>query len=219
MAGVPTDINFYVNIYVDGKLVKQVRASTSAVLFDDLYTIPEKSEYVIDKWYSSTAYVKQGNAVGDFWDGSAEYVNAYARYVKVSSQPKAKLYIGDIEIECGASGGGSYDDTELSNRVSALESIDHSKYLTEHQSLAALAKKSYPIFNGGKYTFLNDQDESEGWVLVPGKYEKEGGSSVLDPYSLVFNKKEYGNFNNGVYMFSRGRVYARFSNKFNSDIE
>ena len=130
----------------------------------------------------------------------------------------AELYLGDTKISSGASGGGSYDDTELSNRVSALESIDHSKYLTEHQSLDSLAKKAYPIFTGGKYTFLNDYDESDGWVLVLGKYEKEG-SSVHDPYSLIFNKKEYGNFSNGVYMFTRGRVYANSTSKFNSDIE
>lgn len=36
----------------------------------------------------------------------------------------------------------AYDDTELSNRVSALESIDHSKYLTEHQSLAGYYTKT-----------------------------------------------------------------------------
>ena len=46
----------------------------------------------------------------------------------------AELYLGDTNI--------SYDDTELSNRVSALESIDHSKYLTEHQSLAGYYTKT-----------------------------------------------------------------------------
>ena len=122
----------------------------------------------------------------------------------------AELYLGDTNI--------SYDDTELSNRVSALESIDHSKYLTEHQALDELAKKAYPIFTGGKYTFLKDFAESDGWVLELGKYDKEG-SSVLDPYSLIFKRKIYGNFNDGVYMFTRGRVYAAFSGKFNSDIE
>ena len=54
----------------------------------------------------------------------------------------AEIYLGDTKISSGASGGGSYDDTELSNRVSALESIDHSKYLTEHQSLAGYHTKT-----------------------------------------------------------------------------
>ena len=123
MAGVPTANDLYVDIYVDGKFVKQVRAKTSAVLFDDLYTVPEKSGYVIDKWYSSTAYVKQGNAVGDFWDGSAEYVNAYARYVKAESQPKAKLYIGDIEIECGYSYSKEEIDAMIGDIDTALQNI------------------------------------------------------------------------------------------------
>ena len=142
MAGVPTANDIYVSIYVDGKIVKQFSVSSTGVLFDNLYTVPEKSGYVIDKWYTSPAYVTQGNVVGDFWDGSSDYVNAYARYVKIASHAKAKLYIGDIEISSDASGGGSYDDTELSNRVSALESIDHSKYLTEHQSLAGYYTKT-----------------------------------------------------------------------------
>ena len=46
----------------------------------------------------------------------------------------AELYLGDTKI--------SYDDTELSKRVSALVSIDHSKYLTEHQSLAGYYTKT-----------------------------------------------------------------------------
>ena len=54
----------------------------------------------------------------------------------------AEIYLGDTKISSGESGGGSYDDTELSNRVSALESIDHSKYLTEHQSLAGYYTKT-----------------------------------------------------------------------------
>ena len=116
MAGVPTANDLYVDIYVDGKFVKQVRAKTSAVLFDDLYTVPEKSGYVIDKWYSSTAYVKQGNAVGDFWDGSAEYV-------KAESQPKAKLYIGDIEIECGYSYSKEEIDAMIGDIDTALQNI------------------------------------------------------------------------------------------------
>ena len=123
MAGVPTANDLYVDIYVDGKFVKQVRAKTSAVLFDDLYTVPEKSGYVIDKWYSSTAYVKQGNAVGDFWDGSSEYVNAYARYVKAANQPKAKLYIGDIEIECGYSYSKEEIDAMIGDIDTALQNI------------------------------------------------------------------------------------------------
>lgn len=36
----------------------------------------------------------------------------------------------------------SYDDTELSGRVSDLEAIDHSKYLTEHQNISNLATKA-----------------------------------------------------------------------------
>lgn len=119
MAGVPATTHFYVDIYVDGKRVKQVQAKTSAVLFDDLYTVPEKSGYVIDRWYSSPAYVKQGNAVGDFWDGSSENVNAYARYVKAANQPKAKLYIGDIEIECGY----SYSKEEIDDMIGDIDTV------------------------------------------------------------------------------------------------
>ena len=74
---------------------------------------------MIDKWYSSTAYVKQGNAVGDFWDGSSEYVNAYARYVKAANQPKAKLYIGDIEIECGY----SYSKEEIDDMIGDIDTV------------------------------------------------------------------------------------------------
>ena len=119
MAGVPTANDLYVNIYVDGEFVKQVQAKTSAVLFDDLYTVPEKSGYVIDKWYSSPAYVTQGTAVGHFWDGSSQYMNVYARYVKVSSQPKAKLYIGDIEIECGY----SYSKEEIDDMIGDIDTV------------------------------------------------------------------------------------------------
>lgn len=119
MAGVPTANNLYVSIYVDGKFVKQVRATTTAELFDEFYTVPQKSGYVIDKWYSSTAYVTQGNAVGDFWDGSSEYINVYARYVKIVSQPKAKLYIGDIEIECGY----SYSKEEIDDMIGDIDTV------------------------------------------------------------------------------------------------
>ena len=119
MAGVPTANDIYVSIYVDGKIVKQFSVSSTGVLFDNLYTVPEKSGYVIDKWYTSPAYVTQGNVVGDFWDGSSDYVNAYARYVKAANQPKAKLYIGDIEIECGY----SYSKEEIDGMIGDIDTV------------------------------------------------------------------------------------------------
>lgn len=60
------------------------------------------------------------------------------RVDSIESNYATKSYVDDA-----VSGISEYDDTNISNRVSALEAIDHSQFLTEHQSLDGYATEQY----------------------------------------------------------------------------
>ena len=75
-----------------------------------------------------------------------------------------------------------YDDTELKNRVSALESIDHSKYLTEHQTLKTINGESL-VGNGNIVIEGGTGGTSIPSLQFQGYYaEKDGFPRILANY-------------------------------------
>ena len=80
-------------------------------------------------------------------DGYAteEYVNNKITEVNTTLKGKVdkeegKVLIAQTELDRLA-GLQNYDDTAVKGRLDALEVIDHSKFLTEHQDIAELATK------------------------------------------------------------------------------
>ena len=60
----------------------------------------------------------------------------------------------------------NYDDTDVKNRLTALEGIDHSKYLTEHQDITGLATKEEVQAKADASALDNKVDKAEGKSLV-----------------------------------------------------
>lgn len=97
-----------------------------------------------------------------------------------------------------------YDDTELKNRISTLEAIDHSQYLTEHQSLENYALKSeIPSIEGlVSETFVNEelakkQDELDNFKA----FVKAVFGNNIDTVTTADNKNKDGNlFVTGSYV-------------------
>ena len=60
----------------------------------------------------------------------------------------------------------NYDDTDVKNRLTALEGIDHSKYLTEHQDITGLATKEEVQAKADASALDNKVDKAEGKSLI-----------------------------------------------------
>lgn len=60
----------------------------------------------------------------------------------------------------------NYDDTDVKNRLIALEGIDHSKYLTEHQDITGLATKEEVQAKADASALDNKVDKAEGKSLI-----------------------------------------------------
>lgn len=60
----------------------------------------------------------------------------------------------------------NYDDTDVKNRLTALEGIDHSKYLTEHQDITELATKEEVQAKADASALDNKVDKAEGKSLI-----------------------------------------------------
>lgn len=106
---------------VEYNLMDKEAQSKIAELQSNSYTKTQVNELVNDKADKADVYTKAevDNAIADV-DVSEQLKD----YAKKSELPEA------------------YDDAPIKNRIAALEGIDHSQYLTEHQSLADYAKKS-----------------------------------------------------------------------------
>ena len=117
---------------------------------------------------------------------------------------------GNIVIEGGEGGTGSYDDTELrnrievleqkedndtiyddtdlKNRVSALEGIDHSQYLTEHQHLKTINGESIVgegniVIEGGEGG-TGSYDDTELRNRIEALEQKEDNDTIYDDTDL-----------------------------------
>ena len=60
----------------------------------------------------------------------------------------------------------NYDDTDVKNRLTALEGIDHSKYLTEHQDITGLATKEEVQAKADATALDGKVDKAEGKSLI-----------------------------------------------------
>lgn len=60
----------------------------------------------------------------------------------------------------------NYDDTDVKNRLTALEGIDHTKYLTEHQDITGLATKEEVQAKADASALDNKVDKAEGKSLI-----------------------------------------------------
>lgn len=97
---------------------------------------------------AATKYQPKGNYLTQHQDISGlatkqEVADAVAG-VDVTEQLKDYAKAADVESTYAKKSDipSEYDDTALTNRVLALEGIDHTKYLTEHQDISNLATKA-----------------------------------------------------------------------------
>ena len=118
---------------------------------------------------------------------------------------------GNIEIQGG--GGSGYTKEEVDKMFSDSSTYVSRYYVTQRsgsftylQSNPLSLYKNYAASSDGQYN------------IKVGTYNTESGSTN-DPYSIVFNYNEYGQNNNGIYMFTRGKIYAKQAGKFSSNIE
>ncbi len=97
---------------------------------------------------AATKYQPKGNYLTQHQDISGlatkqEVADAVAG-VDVTEQLKDYAKAVDVESTYAKKSElpSEYDDTALTNRVSTLEGIDHTQYLTEHQDISNLATKT-----------------------------------------------------------------------------
>lgn len=118
------------------------------------------------KTHTHTNYITQA-ILDDYTGGKKQRYLTQAEYDILTNEQKnddSIVYnITDID--------NTYNDTELSNRVSALEAIDHSQFLTGHQDLSEYAKKTevpaQPNFTYQINMIASDQQPS---VTTTGTY-------------------------------------------------
>lgn len=118
-------------------------------------------------------------------------------------------------------GGSDYDDTDLQDRVGALEAIDHSQYITEHQDISGLATKdelsAYLPLNGGTIsgtTYLSNNTKlfigtERPWYL----FENGTGGSAKCVFKSNNNKSFIIQDSNGnaVMTVNMGNKWVEFN--------
>lgn len=88
--------------------------------------------YAKESWVNEQGFLKEHQSLVDYAKKSEiPSLSGYATEEYVNNK------IQGIEVPEG------YDDSELRGKIEKLEKIDHSKFLTEHQSLESYATKKY----------------------------------------------------------------------------
>lgn len=123
-------------IYADIKLKADAvhEHAPESIKFSDGKTLVEK----LGEIQAGGSVSLEGYATEAYVDGKIGEANT-ALEGKVDKE-EGKVLIAQTELDRLA-GLQNYDDTAIAERVAALEAIDHSQFLTEHQDISGLATK------------------------------------------------------------------------------
>ena len=117
---------------------------------------------------------------------------------------------GNIEIQGG--GGSYYTKEEIDKMFSDSSTYVSNYYVTQRHGIFTYlndnALSLYSYYSGDNYRY----------DIKVGIYKTDYGTNH-DPCAIVFNFNQFGENDNGIYMFTRGKIYAKMAGKFSSNIE